>query len=51
MDAKVGIYFPYRNVASRLVTPRLVTQRFNALKEQNKVVSPTIAEVGDAAAI
>ena len=26
------------------MTPRLVTQRFNALKEQNKVVSPTIAE-------
>lgn len=39
--------FPIEMFASRLVTPRLVTQRFNALKTQNKVVSPTTAEVGD----
>lgn len=42
-----GFIFPIEMFALRLVTPRLVTPWLNALKRQNKVVSPINADVGD----
>lgn len=47
MDAKVGFHFPYKNVCVAVGDTRLGTPWLKALKRQSKVVSPTIADVGD----